>query len=616
MSGRPRTAAALPGPGYKRPRQVSESGLVVSVVTEDGSKSKTFNFSNVDAPEQLVLDLVASFAKLSGPGGRWRSMSSIQAGEGMVRHLAATLPQISPEVKRAKDVSPEVWWQWRYAIEKKVRWPGQISRARTVLSYCDGLPATTRQAMRARAKQPKSRRTYDSYSRKEFQSIRKAALRIVDDAQARIDTNSATLATYRAGLKPADAQTIRAEKMQWTAGALLDHLSRTATLPSFNKSGFVSKAEVGALLDMRGTTHLAEALFPSSVEIFSLLVLFVCEQAFNLSALDSMTVDVHRADDGLSEEPIYVVDSDKPRRGPASRYSTNSFAGHAAKVWETAVAITDPARAALASLGFPEDALFIAKISGNSWTHPSRFFRLDWSFVRPMTTRLWHERSNLIGDNGEALRVTLMRLRLSEQVLNQRRRHNSDAVSEDVYRGPDPLTKEEAERTILLGIQNAFEHAVATSEMMKLSPSEMKAAKKDPAKLAAKLKVEPVTVKLLLAGQLDTPTAACLDFTNSPFASAPGDPCPASFFSCFFCGNAVATPEHLPKLVTLHDALGRIYGIVTEPVWTADFAAVFDRLSGLLDRSTTEAEREAARHQATDEEKEIVDRLLRRGYDA
>ncbi len=121
MSGRPRTAAALPGPGYKRPRQVSESGLVVSVVTEDGSKSKTFNFSNVDAPEQLVLDLVASFAKLSGPGGRWRSMSSIQAGEGMVRHLAATLPQISPEVKRAKDVSPEVWWQWRYAIEKKDR---------------------------------------------------------------------------------------------------------------------------------------------------------------------------------------------------------------------------------------------------------------------------------------------------------------------------------------------------------------------------------------------------------------------------------------------------------------------------------------------------------------
>jgi hypothetical protein len=71
----------------------------------------------------------------------------------------------------------------------------------------------------------------------------------------------------------------------------------------------------------------------------------------------------------------------------------------------------------------------------------------------------------------------------------------------------------------------------------------------------------------------------------------------------------------LPKLVILQDALNRVYGLVSEPVWTADFAAVFGRLSDLLDRNTTRAERDAARHLATEREKEVVDRLLRRGYD-
>ena len=48
------------------------------------------------------------------------------------------------------------------------------------------------------------------------------------------------------------------------------------------------------------------------------------------------------------------------------------------------------------------------------------------------------------GDDGSPLRVTLARLRLSEQVLNERSSQNSEAVSASVYRYPDPQTHTKA----------------------------------------------------------------------------------------------------------------------------------------------------------------------------
>jgi hypothetical protein len=613
MSGRRGTTASLPGAGYARPQRVSDSRLVVLVIPEDGGEARFFDFSGSQAPEGLVVDLVGAFAKLTAPDGKWRSMKTATCGGGMLGRLALSLAAVGPDVRSAGDVSPEVWWQWRNAMESRTRWPGQINLARVLLSNCDGIPATSRQAMRARASKPRMR-MYSAFSRDEFERIRSAASLIVGEGQGRIDANLATLAQYRAGREPSDTPAIRIGKQSWTAGELLDHLERTGSPPR-TLDGFIANGRgIVSILDMRGAATINEALFPNSTEVYSLLVLLVCAQGFNTSVLDSMRVNPHRADDRLTEDPIYVVDSDKPRRGPGRRFSTNTFAGSTAEIWERAIAITDPARETLAHLGFPTDHLFIARVLGNSYRHPSRIFKSDWTDAFT-TINTWQKRAKVVGDDGEPLRVTLMRLRLTEQVLSQRQRHNSEGVSEDIYWGPDPMTREGAEQTIHLGIQNAFDHAIATSEMMKLSSTEIQAAKKDPAKLAAKLNVEPVTVKLLLAGQLDTPVGACLDFTNSPFAAAPGDPCPASIFSCFFCANAVATPKHLPKLVILQDALNRVYGLVSEPVWTADFAAVFGRLSDLLDRNTTRAERDAARHLATEREKEVVDRLLRRGYD-
>lgn len=137
-----------------------------------------------------------------------------------------------------------------------------------------------------------------------------------------------------------------------------------------------------------------------------------------------------------------------------------------------------------------------------------------------------------------------------------------------------------------------------------------------PEPVAAKLGVSVPTLTLILAGQLDTPTCSCADFHASPFADAAGDPCPASFLACLACPNAVITPAHLPRLVTLRDALDNVATLVHESRWKLSYAEHYDRLTTVLRDNATNAEIAAARQSATDADRTLVEQLLSRSLDA
>src|SRR5699024_8005203 len=119
----------------------------------------------------------------------------------------------------------------------------------------------------------------------------------------------------------------------------------------------------------------------------------------------------------------------------------------------------------------------------------------------------------------------------------------------DTYRSPDPITADGAADAIIDGQADAIAHAQATVTIRSLSAAEVTAARTDPETAAARLGIQLPTLKLLLAGGLDTATAACTDFLNSPFAATAGEPCPASFFACFTCTNAVIHPVPPPRLI-------------------------------------------------------------------
>jgi hypothetical protein len=134
--------------------------------------------------------------------------------------------------------------------------------------------------------------------------------------------------------------------------------------------------------------------------------------------------------------------------------------------------------------------------------------------------------------------------------------------------------------------------------------------------VAEKLGVSVVTLKLILSGRLDTPTASCIDFGNGPFVEAPGDPCPASFLVCLACSNSVITPRHLPRLVALRDALDNVATMVSSSRWELSYAEHYGRLCSVIRDNATAAEIAVARTSITSDDRALIEQLLSRSLDA
>ncbi|MGH3633748.1 MAG: hypothetical protein ACRDTS_06575 [Mycobacterium sp.] len=515
--------------------------------------------------------------------------------------------------KRIEELRPEVWWSWRASVEATNRWPSVIQLMAGLLGNTPGVAESTRKALRARHRKPKTR-LYDAYSREEFQRIRSASSLIVRTGLRRINANLSTLDTYYSGGEPTDAPAVSIRGRKWTAGEFLDHLARTGCVPPRSANGALS-TRVRALVNLDGATTINEALFPNSAETLSLSFLLVCERGYNCSVLDNLTIDVDRADDHLDEDPIRVLHLDKPRRGPAARFSDETLTGDSSRVIGQALEMTDQARKTLALLGNPTESLLIFRTSNAGGDSGAEKFRTKLPNAYHFICR-WQDRTSLLADDGTPLQVSHQRLRLTEQVLNTRPRQNSPAVSESIYRRSDPQTRKEAAAVIIRGQTEAIEHARVTVAMRTLTEHDIEAAQADPGPLAERLRVPPEKISLLISGALNTATGACLDFAHSPFADRADRTCRASFLMCLGCSNAVATPAHLPRLVALGDALERIGSAVSSAVWDEDYASHHRRLIDLLTSNTTPQEREQARQQVTDADEAAVMRLLSRGLDA
>lgn len=603
-----RRTATLPAGKYARPALVDPE-LRQLCFTDESGRTRTFSFDDVHGPAELIDDLVTALANGSQPGGRWRTLATVDAAVSAARQLITYLGAEFPGVHSIADFGPEVWWAWRAEKDRQARWPGQVNLMRTVLSESPRLPETTRKAMRAKAVKPRKRLPEnDSYSRDEFGRIRSAAKGEVRQALRRIRTNTERLHQYREVGDVGDGITFKVSGSQWRTGSLLEYLSRNGMLPS---QYLANRVVLKGCFDLAGVSNPAQALFPSIREIYCLMVLLVCERGFNLSVMDNLTETSFRASDGASEDSIYTVNTDKPRRG-TKRYSAEILAGEAGKLWENAVRLTAPCRTTLAVLGTPSEKLLIAHRHKNLVDGGP--FRQEW-----LTAGIgdhYLADAGLLADDGTQLRVSLRRLRLSEQVLNQHARQNSESVSEDTYRTPDPATAEGAADTIVDGQADAVAHAKATVTIRSMTAAEVTAARRDPETAATKLGIPVPTLKLLLAGNLDTATTACTDFLNSPFAATAGQPCPASFFACFTCTNAVITPEHLPRLVTLLDALDNVATLVSPARWESDYRDHYARLQAILDQNATKAEIGDARRHVTDTDRDIVTALIGRNLDA
>ncbi|QIK50369.1 hypothetical protein G8C36_23855 (plasmid) [Gordonia terrae] len=598
----------MPAAGYRRPDRLDPTGLVVSVIGTDGQEVGPFDFSQAPAHGQVRQQLIGAFVEATGPDGRWRSAATMGTAHRTSVAFLRSLDRLGISITTLSDFGPEHWWTWRGDRESRNRWPGQVNIMRVLLKEAPEVGALTRRALAQRTHKPR-KRLYDSYSVAEFEAIRRRAGELVRACEARISANVAALERHRDG-RLDDEPCVPYEGTNLSRGALLERLVQDGRL-RFGRGAHEAARQAAAVLGSRGAheaarqaaavlgtgdLHPTYALFPTRIELLSVMAAMVCDRGYNLSTLESMEVPDVASEPGRNE--VLVSHLDKPRRGHR-RHFTNSFSGPHARTLRAALTITAPARECLELLGHATDRLLIAGTSSGVTDHPTTLFVTD-GFTNGGAVRRWDQVADLRDDDGELLHLHFGRLRLSEQVINRKSSQNSAAVSEDVYRRPDPLTAHLHQDVILEGQVEAVDHARNTVRM-RYAPVQ-------------DLGLPAQTARAVHSGRLDTAATACLDFNHSPFTSD-GDPCTASFLLCLACPNAVATPAHLPRLVLLDEALDNLASV--DPArFDARYREHRDRLEHLLESSTTPAERATARDEATDADRAVIERLLRRDLDA
>lgn len=149
--------------------------------------------------------------------------------------------------------------------------------------------------------------------------------------------------------------------------------------------------------------------------------------------------------------------------------------------------------------------------------------------------------------------------------------------------------------------------------MAVLTRTDLERAGTDAESVAAEYGIDAVTLKRMIAGELDTVMNACVDHRNSPHAPA-GEPCRASFMLCLGCPCARALPRHLPVQVLVHDRLADRRAEMTPLEWTQRFGLAHTQLADLLSRHD-DVDVDDARVNATDTDRAVVTRFLNRELD-
>ena len=589
--------AALPPSDYTRPASRDTAGLVVTVFGESGGVEGAFDFSTLPGSVELRQAFATALDRKSGPAGAWRSGETSRNGYWALRAFLEYLTTQTDPPQTAGEITPAAWAAWRLSLPHNHTSRNRVAVLRTVLPHVDGLPADTLAAIDRRIAQgPRTKEIAYPYER--FEEIRSKAAATFNTALVRIRTNREHLRRWYTGQFPRGST-------EWVIGEALDVILRTGDVPRSGKGRDMLHRHARAL-GGRAAEKTWARLYLTGPEVFALAVLLVASESWNRGVLHRMRIPEHDPAVGNDEFDIHLVEIHKRRRPVRLRYTSNNLVdtgpGTPGRLMRQAIEATELARQTLELLGHPTDRLLVSRTA----------CAVDDLFCLGMPGNSagarWGIDAKLITQEGTPFPVSLRRIRRTVQVLIRKQpAQNTPETHDSVYMLPDPAVRAEAQKTIATGLADALDHARA---MVK-----MRIVLGDNANELIELSDDPELAKVIQRGDLDTATAACMDFFDSPFTDEPGQPCTASFLSCLLCENAIATRRHLPRLAYLHRALNELRGTLEPAVWDQDWRKHFLRLHHLLAEHTTPAEQTTAVRTITDTDRQLIDRLLHRGLD-
>jgi hypothetical protein len=571
--------------------------LPVHPLGEDGASLGVYDFSTFPLGPQLQEAFAAAFDRHCGPGAAARRQPTCRSLFNALRRYAHFLAATDLPPRTVRDLRPARWDSYVLAPGRSAGAHGELANLRGFLPGLTGLPEETRRALGRRlGKRPDSEES--AYSKREFLRIQDAARDDVRAALRRIRAGRAHLQRWRAGEfdRGGDA---------WSVGSILDDLLRgagnTRAVPTQVRRRH--QEMVSNLLQLR-VADSAAALFPGPLDAAALAVALFCATGWNRAVLDQMPVPERLAGDGVA---VYRAEVVKHRRPAGLVHDSENFPDSggtsAGRLLRHAIEITSTAREAhTGEPTMPSQADRLLTY------HCGSTDRLLTGVPASAHFRSWTHFKGLVTDDGQPMEVKPRRLRRSVGVHFGGPRHQSETTYTDIYLLRDRITQQAAAPVIEAG-----QHAALADARQRVTMRLLAGA--DTEQVCREAGVPLRRAQALVAGTLDTPVGACIDFHSGPHTE-PGNPCPVSFLECLACGNAYALDRHLPRLVHLLDTLDSLRSAVSPDTWDTWYRQHWTRLHALLDQNTTAEQRAAARQRTTQQDREMIDDLMRRRLDA
>lgn len=547
-------------------------------------KPFTLDLTEWPGSEQMHLELVPAIEGGFGPQGGWRSHSTLLHVRTHAAHILSFAHKRG--VESFAQFTPELWDEYLRIGNNQ-----RITIVRALMQRVHALPTDTQARIRRRFTKIRAVDTLNDisrglagsvtsntpnldereYTRAELETIEASAQRVLSQAASRIEQHSALV---HSGAQTEPALSLRA---MLSGGPVPTSIENMTNMPENVRTA---------------TLH---RILPTREEATAFAALLVIKEGFNLSTILRLRVPQDSASIG-DRDGFVLLESDKPRRGPANRHAQNVLevrkngaSGSIVKRW---IRATQAARLYLQFYGTPTDSLFLyAGIGGNSAGSNS----LVADGVRePIRTSLstgarrsWSKPWWLPG----TMRLNFQKLhRSAVAVLNRGATHNTrnTFITEYLTKSPTALA-------------NAHQGALKAQEYALGRATE-------------RLRLPLLQSNTVPDGSSETATVSCLDYSHHPDTNIR---CTDSFLACLTCTNAVAVPMHLPRLCYLREALNNRRSITDNRDWNS-WSEHFWNLEAFL-RTVAGLSEEQIKSQssrATQKEQEHVRRILGGTYDA
>lgn len=564
--------ASLPLADHARPEYVSSDGLVVHHYNRDG-RVKDYDFTTLPVAEPMQRSLATLFADRCVPH-IWAVHASSENNWTHLEQFAVFLSQQDHCPADLDEFTVALVKRWRHASShhKFTSLAGLLLR--------DARLQTGLVADELSRRTPKPKSAVQSFSEAEFEQITSVAKRTFRAALSRIDDNARHLHRWREGEFARGSD-------DWALGEGLDLLARTGSL-LFYKNKETGENLVAKYRRAFGGANAAvtwQRLFLSRLEAAALGVLLLAQYGWNLSVIDRAEVPLALPDPGEDGHPTYRIPLEKPRRGAGHHYETRNVtddgAGSQGRLITQALRATRFARAIVEDLAPGTDRLIVwrtGRLDDGSTDHgrhpPVGRFRFG---VHKHTAQDWAQAEGFAGSPFQRGRRTVIALDRREPGQHTQDTHDRHYVL------VDKRVQAEAVEVIAEGAADAANRAHR-------------------AVLVAELRDQPSP------GDVETATADCGDFDNSPWP-APDGGCGASFLACLGCPNARVHPGHHARLTHLHAALTNLRSVLPPDTWEADWGDPHARLTDLKAKLGAGQWATALNH-STDDDRTLINDLL------